>query len=332
VTVVPGAVVHTTLIAEGTNESDTKGAIVLKHQVWETLQDDIPKLSGRVFLSDGVTPASGATVALLQPHYKTPSVTAKTDATGRIIQSVFDPFGHDDTVKDLDSPTVVAWLPGVAGGSTVPYDPRQKSRITLPKAIAIHGRVTVGGSPTANLHSAFRILARYQDHSKSNTLLSIDTTAQTDGTFVLAGLSPGRYIVQAARDGIWVSASQTLTIGENSDLSREMKFDIPVPGRILDLQLRDASGKPILGAAVAVAPLAGPLTTELWPSIIPADGAGWVHIEGLSAGPAHLTVFPSWSGNDVNIKPSGKVLTRVDIDIPPLGSDSAPLRKVVRCP
>ena len=104
-------------------------------------------------------------------------------------------------------------------------------------------------------------------------------TARPDGTFRLDGLTPGVYRVQAARDGIWLSAALSLTVGEAGDDRPPLALDIAPPGAPVVLHLAGAPGR-----TVRLDRPPGPLADELWPTTVATDGAGDLHLDGLEAG------------------------------------------------
>lgn len=272
---------------------------------------------GRVFLSDGTTPAWNAQVVLFSPSPfspEYPKLTAQTpaDALGYLTGAAAPTAGgfYSGEGPPLPSPpeqnpavpTLVAWLPGLTGAALLFYTPGQTVRIVLPPACTATGRVTIGGKSAAGLLrtlllGTLRVRAEYQKRGRLNDLLSRDVTCQPDGTFTLNGLTPGTYLVQAARDGIWLSASQTVIVGDAPVLP--LALDIAPPGLPVTLHLSP-------GAAVSLDRPAGPLTDLLWPAVIRADGIGDLRLEGLEAG-RHF-VQPVTGG------------PRVEFDVPPVGA------------
>ncbi len=246
-------------------------------------------VTGTVFLSDGTTPAWNAQVVLFSPspyYPEYPTLTAQTPAdalghlTGAATAVSFDngegPLLPSPPEDNPAVPTLVAWLPGLTGATLLPWTPGQTVRIVLPPANAAAGRVTLGGKPATGLMGTLRVRAEYQGRGRLNDLLCRDVTCQPDGTFTLNGLTPGTYQVQAARDGIWLSASQTVTIG--NALVPPLALDIAPPGPSVTLHLSP-------GETVSLDRPAGPLTDLLWPTVVRADGVGDLRLDGLEAGP-----------------------------------------------
>lgn len=272
---------------------------------------------GRVFLSDGTTPAWNAQVVLFSPspfYPEYPKLTAQTpaDALGHLTGAAAPTAGGFYSREGLPPPsppeqnpavpTLVAWLPGLTGAALLSYTPGQTVRIVLPPACTATGRVTIGGKSAAGLLGTLflgrlRVRAEYQKRGRLNDLLSRDVTCQPDGTFTLNGLTPGTYLVQAARDGIWLSASQTVIVGDAPVLP--LALDIAPPGLPVTLHLSP-------GEAVSLDRPAGPLTDLLWPAVIRADGIGDLRLAGLEAG-RHF-VQPVTGG------------PRVTFDVPPVAA------------
>jgi hypothetical protein len=248
-------------------------------------------LSGKVYFADGNTPALGAQVRYFDAHQTTSSLLAIADALGDL-----QPRGLWQTVRAAHegddpgpaSPMLVAMLPGSCGATVQPA-PRRRGEplnLILPPAIAISGRVTVGGVSPSNRPGVVRVLAAYQGKGFLSPYLSVATTADADGGFTLAGLTPGDYVVQAALDNIWLSPPVTLHI--TGPGPARINLAIPEPGAPVRLALRDTHGKPIVGREITIE-RSGPLQW-LWPDKWISDGAGVVYIPTLEAGPQTIHV------------------------------------------
>ena len=247
-----------------------------------------PALSGHVFLADGKSPAFGALVTTLGPQSTWGVFDGLTDARGEIrvkassssiiVTQSWPPIYPSGYV-------VVARLPGSHGGTIVPLPPPGKPvEITLPPAIAVRGRVTVGGASLAGKTGNIRVFAAYEgmDAGRLGPYLSVRTTTEEDGTFELAGLTPGRYIIQAALDDIWLSPSAIVDVKDGS--TNDLALAIPAPGGAVVVKVVGADGKPKLGHSVTVDRPAGPLVGMLWPSEWITDGAGETCIPALESG------------------------------------------------
>ncbi len=272
-------------------------------------------LTGTVLLPDGKTPAWGARAALFIPERLVPLRMARTDTQGRLALRDFwriSARSLEPPPGNPPGPVVAAWLPGANGAVIVPFQPGQDMRLVLPPAITLHGRVTVGGQGVLGLLSQFRVRAAYQGRGRLNEALTVEAAAQADGTFTLAGLTPGTYEVQAARDNIWLSGTQTLTVGAGS--LPEVTLDIIPPGLPVLLSFVGRLGNPLPDQQVKIVRPAGPLTEEIWPTLMTSDGAGLLRVDGLEAGHHLMTITgqPSESiGFDVpNWMPTAKMVTQ----------------------
>lgn len=243
-------------------------------------------LVGTVYLADGKTPAWGARAALFIPERLVPLRMARTDTQGRLVLKDY----WYDSARYLAAPpgnpaepVVAAWLPGQSGAVVVPFHPGQDLHLVLPAPVTLLGRVTVGGQSVLGLPSQFRIRAAYQGKGRLNDALSVEATAQADGTFTLGGLTPGTYQIQASRDNIWLSHAQTLTV--TGDPLLPLVLDIPPPGLPIIMHLVSPLGKALAGQTVTLDRPAGPLTDLLWPKTVTADPKGDLRLDGLEAGP-----------------------------------------------
>lgn len=275
-------------------------------------------LIGTVYLADGETPAWGARAALFLPEHLVPLRMARTDTQGRLVLNDYWRGAARLRTAPPGNPTepvVAAWLPGSSGAVVVPFQPGQDMRLVLPPATALHGRVTVSGQSVLDLPSQFRVRAAYQGKGRLNEALSVEATAQADGTWVLAGLTPGTYQVQAVRDNIWLSETQTVTVGTGA--LPDMALDITPPGAPVVLRLEDRRGKPRPGQEVQIVRPDGPLTAEIWPALLTTDSTGLLHVDGLEAGQHRLTL-------------PGQAEKSIRFDVPAWTPDAAPiLRRIV---
>jgi hypothetical protein len=112
--------------------------------------------------------------------------------------------------------------------------------------------------------------------------LGMEATAQADGRFERRGLTPGRYAVQAARDGIWLSHSIELTDAPDRD-PPPLAMDIPEPGRAVELHVADRDGHPVADRPIGLVRPEGPLAS-LWPTSLRTGPDGTLTLRGLEAG------------------------------------------------
>ena len=68
-----------------------------------------------------------------------------------------------------------------------------ETETSLPAPVSVRSRVTAAVQPVAALTFSFRVVAACRRKGKLNPLLSVEATAQADGTFELRGLTPGTY-------------------------------------------------------------------------------------------------------------------------------------------
>jgi hypothetical protein len=328
---IPGGSVVTVGTAELTVRQDAVASVTMAPLPVESSMSNEPAVSdpvtGEVMLSDGTTPAWNAHAVLCQlvPGLQSPHLTPQqsADALGRLLgmPSPYNVRYYDGNAPVLvngrvlppaaptgsapEGPVVVAWLPGLTGATIVPYVRGHAVHIVLPPALVATGKITVAGQSVAAPHSTFRVRAAYQGHGALNDLLTLDATAEPDGTFTLPGLTPGTYQIQAARDGIWLSATQTLTVGLTPP--PPLTLDIPAPGVPLTLHLTDAQGHSQPGRVVSLDPEAGPLALLFWPRTVTADGNGDLHLDGLGVG--RHTLGDPWATTPTSL---------AAFDVPPL--------------
>ena len=239
-------------------------------------------VAGKVFMPDGRIPAAFARVFCFSADADYPAGEGLTDAIGAIHTHG---LWRTNALPDMPSgAALVATLPGVSGGATVDLTQPVKGplAITLPKPIAVRGKVTVAGKSPERLNGELRVLAEMQGLGKVAGVLNVFTTPQPDGTFTLAGLTPGKYLVQAARDGIWLSRSVTLEVGNSNPA--DISLDIGEPGGPIQIHVTDASEKPLRACKVFVDRPKGPLADLAWPAFFRTDGGGNVYIPALEVG------------------------------------------------
>ncbi len=143
--------------------------------------------------------------------------------------------------------------------------------------------MTVGGKSVAKRNGQIVVMAAQERKGNLSDLISVQSSAQADGTFTVAGLTPGVYYVQAALDGIWLSSSKRVEVMPEPPLG-SLALDIGEPGGATVIKFVDAHDKPARGAVVSVIRPRGPLTERFWPATFVADGAGTLSVPPVEAG------------------------------------------------
>jgi hypothetical protein len=269
-------------------------------------------LTGRVLRADGKTPAYGATIQYFSPHNIEPEIYAVADADGSIdAKNALDQRGATLIAEPPGSPiwpVIVAMLPGECGATILDASGGIDKPLTieLPPAVTLRGHLTIGQAKLAGQPRDYHIFAAYQGKGMLDSILSVWATPQPDGSFELAGLTPGTYKVQASLDNIWLS--DTITLVASDKPMADIHLDIPAPGGPAAVHVTSAKGKPLVGVQVVVDRPAGPLTDLDWPASFTSDGAGEVWIPALEAG-KHTVRFKDNSGV-------------ADFVVPPLPADA----------
>lgn len=281
------------------------------------------RLTGNVFQSGSTTPASGARVLYFEPGYDEPQIEAVSDALGKLrtrTDTFWDQSPQRSTARSVAEPIVVALLPGSTGAAFVspPERADEPMQIVLPPAISQEGQVKVGGAAPPDL-ATIHVKAEYQGKGVLNKLLSIETTADVDGHFTLAGLTPGDYLVQAALDDIWLSPSTSIHVADADP--KPIELDIKSPGAPVVVKVVDRADKPVIGHTLTIDRPSGPLAKTLWPHEWTSDGAGVVNIPTLEAGKHVLHSPDSPKPVEVDVpalpvKSAVEVTLKLDVDAP----------------
>jgi hypothetical protein len=319
VALAPGEVAHLDLEAKaepGPSSDGSRQAVSLGMGGLGTMQVPPEAMAGTVVHSDGKTPAFGVRAALMVPREDQPTSTAVSDAAGRLSWTGRRVMrGNSSTASDppgqVTTPTVVVSLPGVAGAAVIPIDPKDPRpfRAVLPPPLKVSGRVTLGGQAIGSRNARIRVFAGHQGGGVLDGPLSVEAIVQADGRFVLRGLTPGPYQVQAARDGIWLSRSTTLKIA-SGEKPADLTLDIPEPGAAIKLVLVDEISRPAGRRRIKLTRPEGPLR-ELWPDDLFTGADGTVILRGLEAGTHQLAI-------------EGEIAPRA-FQVPGMGQVPAPL-------
>jgi hypothetical protein len=241
------------------------------------------RLNGQVFESDSITPALGAQVLFFPPGVATPRLLALADAMGTLQPRGLWYSGSSVNQNDApDTATVVAFLPGACGAviQASTSAPGSPLHIVLPPANEVTGTITIGGKFPQGRPGILHVFAEWQGKSFLRPYLSLETTADADGHFTMAGLTRGDYIVQASLDNLWLSEPVMLQVRDDKQM--HLQLAIPQPGAPLCVKIRDARGNKMSGANLVVEH-SGPLAS-LWPATWTTDGEGQVTIPTLEAG------------------------------------------------
>ena len=243
-----------------------------------------------VFLPDGKTPAFAAQAYLFEPGHAGPVAIGRTDGSGRLTWRGSwisgNPDQHDKTAE-VTKPTLVVSLPGQYGPTIVPVEAGKTSRVLLADSAEVEGRVVLGGRATDG-GSGVRVWAAYQGRGVLDDVLSHQLSPGIDGRFKFNGLTPGRYLVQATRDGIWLSKSVELRL-EANQVPSPIVLEIPAPGGPSALEFVDSRGKPFADRAVTLIRPEGPFAAT-WPPNLRTDAAGRIIFRSLEAGSHTATV------------------------------------------
>jgi protocatechuate 3,4-dioxygenase beta subunit len=275
--------------------------------------------AGQVFLADGKTPAFGAQVLYYDAGSTQPAFFGITDARGnlhprRLWRSASVVLGAPISSS---TPTLIAFLPGACGATiqTSPVRPDDQVRLILPRPISLTGRVTVGALAPYNRPGSIHILAAYQGKTPYDSALSVTTTADADGHFTLAGLTPGTYIIQASLDDIWLSQQEEVRL--SATRKKLLTLSIPLPGAPLHIKLVNSVGDPVSGKSITI-DRTGPLSV-LWPSQWTSDSAGAIYIPTLEAGRHNIRVPGSSTPLTVDIPklPAKAAQIQIRVDHPP---------------
>ena len=241
-------------------------------------------------LADGQTPAFGAQATLYVPEEPRAMAAGLADAGGRLTWR-WEGWGtvgprRGDRPKPVDRPTVIVRLPGLTGAAVTAADLGRPVRVTLPPPRHAEGRVTLGGRPVDGRNAWIRIVAEHRGRGDVlDDAFSLEATAQADGRFDLHGLTPGRYLVQAARDEIWLSASIDMTVAADKDPPL-LALDIPEPGRAVTVMVRNRAGRPAANQPIGLVRPEGPLAS-LWPEGLRTAPDGSLELTGTRSRPSH---------------------------------------------
>jgi hypothetical protein len=276
--------------------------------------------AGTIVRSDGASAAFAACALLFQPERDQPSARGVTDAAGSLTWSGVWMAGETrGGARRAARPTAVVWLPGETGAAIIELAPGGPFRATLAPPIAVGGRVTLGGRPANGRNARLLVVAAHQGLGVLDEALGVRATCDAAGHFTLRGMTPGRYRVQAACDGIWLSAGVDAVIASGREPA-EINLDIAEPGEALAIELVDQRGRPVSGRGIAPIRPHGPLAA-LWPPRFRTNAGGRALILGLEAGRHAIRIDGEPSPREVQIGaspgPAGQPrLVRFEMSLP----------------
>ena len=251
-----------------------------------SLLDSGPEgFSATVLLPDGSTPAFGARALFFPADGREPTAEGVADGSGRLTWTGRwrgQPDGAEASPEPVKEPTIAAWMPGLAGPVVATVVPEKPFRLVLPAPAGVPGRVTLGGHGVEGRNARVRVVAVPEKPGVLAVAFGREATADPDGRFRFSGLAPGRYLVQAARDSLWLSKAVPVLIEPGKDAD-PIDLDIPEPGGPVVLDLVDGQDRPIPDLSFAIRRPEGPLARAL-PMTHRTDGRGSALVRGLEAG------------------------------------------------
>ena len=289
-----GGVIHVELRPEVPRPRSSPGAgqpVVAARELARKLERDPGAVISTVVLDDGQTSAFAALALLYVPGVAEPVSMGLTHASGRLAWHRLGTWRQAEDARRgrlIERPTVVVRIPGRTGGAIILAEPGRPARAILPAPRNALGRVTLGGHPIDGRNARIRIVAAHRGRGVLDGAFSLATTAEADGRFALCGLTPGRYIIQAARDSIWLSRGIELTVAADKD-PPPLVLDIPEPGAPRTVQVVDRDGRPAADRPIGLVRPDGPLAS-LWPTSLRTDPDGTLTLRGLEAGRHTLLV------------------------------------------
>jgi hypothetical protein len=274
-------------------------------------------LRGSVKMPDGRTPAFGAQVYFFNEGSNRPSGMGLVDPAGAIQAHGTWMPGSGDAASPTASlgSVVLALLPGTCGAVLATPAPGQPLQLTLPEPRQLKGIVTIAGTASGVRAGQIRILAASQGHGRFDPLLSVQADADADGKYLLAGLTPGTYQVQAVLDDLWLSPSTMITVGDKE--LPGLDLDIGAPGCATVVLLADSAGRPVVGRSITIDRQAGPLSQMCWPAQWTSDGAGRIYIPTLEVGRHTIHLQPGGMSYEFTVLPaSASAPTELKLTVP----------------
>jgi hypothetical protein len=285
--------------------TSTGDSLLISARGATTLTQGHSPLHGTVFLPDGKTPAHGAQLLYYPANESQPRFAALTDANGIIHpRPLWISRSANENRNPLpNEPLIVALLPGLCGATLFAPAADKELVLILPQPLAIKGRITVAGASPAGKPGRIRVFASYEGKEKLNPILSVQTTADADGSFELPGLTPGTYEIQAALDDVWFSESACLDT--SSPPSQPITLAIPAPSSQTILKIVNPDGSPRPGVLLHISRPHGPLEKPFSPHEWTADATGTIDVPSLETGPHAVMFENSTVSQSIDLTPEG---------------------------
>ena len=244
------------------------------------------RIDGRVTLADGTTPAFGARIAYFPPGYPRVTFGAVVDAGGNVRpRAQRFTLSEGDEFELPDHGLLIAMLPGRTGATILEVEEMPETvDLKLPPAIDVAGQVTIGEAKFNSVPGTTQVYAKAQSNDPRVTAVQSRRAAvRPDGSFVLAGLAPGEYRVQAVLDGIWLSRSVALVVSTEGE-TKVPALTIAQPAGGATVIVTTVDGQPAPGVQIEILRPDGPARDATWPAAFITDGAGRVHVPALEIG------------------------------------------------
>ena len=280
-------------------------------------------VSGTALMPGGAVPAAGMRLFQFVEETSTPVSGAWADASGRFTTVPLQVPSYTIGADAPGSPKgtfLMAWVPGATAKAIVPVaagkDREDDLKLVLPHGHRVRGQVTVAGNPALPIAAGITLLFQHQGFGKIDPYLSQVVTAEADGRFDVASLTPGRYVCQAALENLWISPAAELDLFQDT---LDLKFDIPAPGAPAPVRFLLRAGLPLRQQQIEVDWLPGPLTTRLHSDPLFTDAEGWVTFDGCSRGTARVRIHGGKNWHEITVadisdaNPASRTITLVTV-------------------
>ncbi|WP_165066184.1 carboxypeptidase-like regulatory domain-containing protein [Paludisphaera rhizosphaerae] len=276
-------------------------------------------LEATILMPDGTTPAYGARADYYPAGGRQAVAQGIADASGRLTWTgawrTPTPIS-EKAPPPLNEPTIAAWLPGLSGPVVGTCQSGKPLVLVLPSASGASGIATIGGRGVEGRGGRIRIIAEAQDRGSLADAFSREVVAEPDGRFRLPELGPGKYLVQAVRDEIWLSKAIPLVV-ESGKEAGPVEVDIPEPGATVALEVVDGRDHPVPGLSLSIVRPEGPLAPSL-PISFRVDERGTVTLRGLETGRQTLLIDGGPKPNGFIVDPARPSVSRqlIRLEVP----------------